>query len=176
MTSTADTKTLFLAKLIEQAALLERLISLIPEEALDWRPEITDAGDSTSNRAFSFAELLGHLLDCLSGFCATLYAAHPDQLAHFGKLRERPVNHRCEIEEAKERLREYVVHIEEGFSVLNEGDLPRLLPTVFAKEGEAVLTLLLGNLEHLINHKHQLFLYLKRFGIHVSTSDLYVFR
>jgi len=47
---------------------------------------------------------------------------------------------------------------------------------VFVAEGETVLTLLLGNLEHLINHKHQLFLYLKLAGVSASTPDLYQFR
>ena len=38
------------------------------------------------------------------------------------------------------------------------------------------MTLLLGNLEHLINHKHQLFTYLKQMGVEVTTRDLYRFR
>lgn len=122
------------------------------------------------------AELLGHLLDCLSGFCATLHAAHPNETAHFVKLRELPVNHRCEVEEARARLRDYESHIKEGFAVLSDADLTRSLPTVFVETGEPVMTLLLGNLEHLINHKHQLFSYLKLMGIPVSTRDLYRFR
>jgi hypothetical protein len=32
-------------------------------------------------------------------------------------------------------------------------DLGRKLPTVFVTEGEPIVNLLLGNLEHLINHK-----------------------
>jgi hypothetical protein len=43
-------------------------------------------------------------------------------------------------------------------------------------EGEPLLTLLLGNLEHLINHKHQLFWYLKLLGVSVRTPDLYRLR
>jgi len=50
------------------------------------------------------------------------------------------------------------------------------LSTVFVKEGETLLTLLLGNLEHLINHKHQLFTYLKLLGVAVTSQDLYHFR
>ena len=52
----------------------------------------------------------------------------------------------------------------------------RKLPTVFVAEGETLLTLLLGNLEHVINHKHQLFMYLKLMTVSVSTEDLYRFR
>ena len=50
------------------------------------------------------------------------------------------------------------------------------VPTVFVLAGESILTLLLGNLEHLINHKHQLFTYLKLMGIGVDSGDLYQFR
>jgi len=39
-----------------------------------------------------------------------------------------------------------------------------------------VLTLFLGNLEHLINHKHQLFACLKQMGVPVATADLYQLR
>ena len=43
-------------------------------------------------------------------------------------------------------------------------------------EGEALLTLLLGNLEHFINHQYQLFAYLKMLGVPLGTRDLYVWR
>ena len=49
-------------------------------------------------------------------------------------------------------------------------------PTVFAPSNEAALILPLDNLEHLTNHKHQLFLYLKQFGVPVGTPDLYHWR
>jgi hypothetical protein len=58
-------------------------------------------------------------------------------------------------------MRDYMIHIEEGFALLTDADLARQIPTVFVPEGEALLTLLLGNLEHFINHKYQLFAYLK---------------
>jgi hypothetical protein len=109
--------------------------------------------------------LIGHLLDCISGFCAVLAAAEPGRLAYFGKLREIPAS--IEI---------YRAHIEEGFAVLTDADLARRVPTVFVAQGESILTLLLGNLEHLINHKRQLFTYLKEMGVPVATPDLYRFR
>jgi hypothetical protein len=59
---------------------------------------------------------------------------------------------------------------------LQDSDLGKRVPTVFVPDGEPLLTLLLGNLEHLINHKHQLFTYVKQMGIEVSTRDLYRFR
>ena len=73
-------------------------------------------------------------------------------------------------------VRRYRSRIEEGFGLLRDADLSRRLRTVFVSDGEAILTLILGNLEHLINHKHQLFTYLKMMGVEVGSGDLYRFR
>lgn len=143
-------------KIGEQIERTRHLIGLVPVERLDWRPR---PGDWTTN------ELIGHLLDCTSGFCAVLAAAEPERLGHFGKLREGPP-----------AMELYRAHIEEGFALLTDADLARRVPTVFVAQGESILTLLLGNLEHLINHKHQLFTYLKQMGVPVATADLYRFR
>ena len=145
-----------LDKFGEQIERTRHLITLVPAERLDWRPQ---AGDWTT------ADLLGHLLECISGFCAVLAAAEPERLAHFAKLREIPAT-----------IEVFHSHIEEGFALLTDADLARWVPTVFVPEGESILTLLLGNLEHLINHKHQLFTYLKQMGVPVATPDLYRFR
>jgi hypothetical protein len=156
------------AKIGEQVERTAHLIGLIPSGRLRWTPPI--------HGAWTFGELLGHLLDCMAGICAVLYAAHPEEMAHFVELRELPVNFACAPEEACERIGVYRARIEEGFAVLRDGDLGRRLATVFVADGEAVLTLLLGNLEHLINHKHQLFTYLKLLPVSVGTSDLYCLR
>ena len=145
-----------LDKIGEQIERTRHLIGLVPAARLDWRPQ---PGDWTT------ADLLGHLLDCISGFCAVLAAAEPERLAHFAKLREIPAT-----------IEFFYSHIEEGFDLLTDADLARRVPTIFVAEGESILTLLLGNLEHLINHKHQLFTYLKQMGVPVATPDLYRFR
>ena len=160
---------LFLAKLNDQVDRLEHLLDLIPADKLAWRP-------SVPTPAFALNEVLGHLLECLAGVCATLYAVYPKQLAHFTSLRSLRVNHPCTIEEARQRMREYMRHIGEGFLLLSDQDMARHIPTVFVPGGEAVLTVLLGNLEHLINHKHQCFFYLKLIGVPVTTRDLYRWR
>lgn len=154
------------AKIGEQVERTVHLIGLVPDA--QWRPPIPGA--------WTLGELTGHLLDCLAGVCAVLYAAHPEELAHFAELQTLPVNFACTTEEARERIGAYRAHIADGFAVLRDGDLARKLPTVFVPEGESVLTLLLGNLEHLINHKHQLFMYLKLAGANAGTPDLYQLR
>jgi len=156
------------AKISEQQERTEHLLALIPADHLDWAPPIAGA--------WPFGQLLGHWLDCLAGVCAVLHAAHPDLLAHFAELRKLPVNGNCTRAEALAGMSIYRRHIAEGFAALTDDDLARKLPTVFVAEGESVLTLLLGNLEHLVNHKHQLFTGLKLAGVPAGTADLYAIR
>jgi hypothetical protein len=155
------------AKVDEQIERTIHLIDLLPPDRVNtvivsgsWPP----------------AMLLGHLLDCLAGFCAVLAAAAPKPLAHFAPLRALQVNHACTAAEALERIGTYRAHIDEGFRALRDTDLSRLLRTVFVPQGETLLTLLLGNLEHLVNHKHQLFVLLQALGCPVGTGDLYRLR
>ena len=167
MNETNDLAFSLLAKIGEQVDRAEHLLSLVPPTSIDRRP---------IQGVMSVGELLGHLLECVSGFCAVLHAMYPDRLAHFAELREMQVNHSCGIEEARDRMTDYMSRIEEGFALVKDADLARRLPTVFVPQGETALTLFLGNLEHLISHKYQLFIYLKILAIEVGTADLYTIR
>lgn len=164
---TNDVAASLLAKLDEQADRAMHLISRVPEGGVESRPLPS---------AMSVGELLGHLLECMAGFCAVLHALFPERLAHFEELRGLRVNHSCGADEALARMRDYSRHINEGFALIADADLSRRIPTVFSPGGETAMTLLLGNLEHLINHKHQLFIYLKLLGANVGTPDLYRLR
>lgn len=155
-------------KVREQIAKTEHLIGQLPPNCLEWNPTLP-------SQSFDMGHLLGHLLECLAGFCAVFYAAFPRQLGELLELKSLPVNHACPAEEAVRRLRVYAHAIEAGFDLCSGEDLARKLPTVFV-EAESVATLLLGNLEHLINHKYQLFMYLKLLGVPVTTGDIYCWR
>jgi hypothetical protein len=154
-----------LAKIDEQIERAAHLAGLLPEHRLE--PPLDAPGSWTAG------DLLGHLLDCMAGFCAALYAAEPQRLAHFQQLRELPVNLSTSPREFGARLETYRARIAEGFAPLDDACLARNIPTVFVPAGVTLLTLLLGNLEHLINHKRQLFEFLKRMGVKVGTADLY---
>jgi len=156
-------------KLREQIERTGHLIGMVPAENLDWKPP-------TPTASHDLGHLLGHLLDSLAGFCAVFRAAFPRELAHLAELQSREVNHACPPQEALDRVREYATHIDRGFALCTDDDLGRLIPSVFVPEGESLMTLLVGNLEHLINHKYQLFLYLKLLGLPVSSRDLYHWR
>jgi hypothetical protein len=150
----------------------EHLVSVIPEARLDWRPEMSGQSAPTSDAGL----LLGHLLDCMAGFCAAFYAAFPDELENLAELKSATVNHFCGPEEWRKRVRVYRQAIEHSFLVCNDQDLARPVKTIFNPEGESLATLLLSNLEHLLNHKYQLFFYLKLMSVPVGTEDLYDLR
>ena len=157
-----------LAKIHEQIERTVHLINVVPADRLNWTPPIPGA--------WPVEVLLGHLLECFAGFCAVLSAVEPERLAHFAELRTLPVNHACSPADALSRIALYRTHIDEGFALLVDSNLSKSVSTVFVNDGESLLTLLLGNLEHLVNHKHQLFTYLKEMGLDVDTRDLYQFR
>ncbi|HKC13463.1 MAG TPA: DinB family protein [Vicinamibacteria bacterium] len=160
---------LLLDKVREQVERTQHLLGLIPRDKRSWRPD-------WPGPLLTLGDLLGHILECLAGFCAALYQANPERLAHFLDLKALPVNHSCDVEEARGRIGSYLRHVEEAFDVLSDEHLSRVVPTLFVPEGEALFTILLGNLEHLINHKYQLFVYLKMLGVPVATPDLYRLR
>jgi hypothetical protein len=151
-----------LAKIHEQIERTDHLIETLSPSQLNWTPDIPSA--------WSTEQILSHILDCLGGICAVLLAVYPEQLACFQKLRE------GRVDDPRDGLVLFQKHIDQGFALLKDRDLSKSIPTVFVEAGEPVMTLLLGNLEHLINHKHQLFMYLKLMGASVATRDLYHFR
>jgi hypothetical protein len=159
-------------KVVETIERTEHLVSLVPADRVAWRPEFPAPLPPGND----LRHLLGHLLDCLSGFCAALQAAFPSELADFAELRSIAVNQSRVPEEAGRQIKVYRAHVERGLQCCTDGDLPRRIRTVFVPEGETLLTLLLGNLEHLINHKYQLFFYLKLAGVPVNSRDIYKWR
>jgi hypothetical protein len=157
-----------LAKILEQIEHVDNLIMVLPPEAMEWKPAI--------DRPWTTRQLLGHITSCMAGFCAVLYAAQPERLTHFQELRKLPSVVELDREPIRDRVRLFCEQIVEGFETLEDSLLSKLIPTVFVPEGECVMTLLLGNLEHLINHKHQLFTYLRLMNVPVESRDLYRFR
>jgi hypothetical protein len=163
----------FWAKIDEQVELLAGIISRLPQGHLEWAPPMPETAAPAPK---CLGQVLGHLLQCLAGVLAVLHAAHPERLAGLMELRRLPVNHLCTESEALERIDQYRQHIREGFEIFEDGDFSRRLPTVFVQEGESLLTLLLGNFEHIVNHKHEIFVYAKRLGVPLVSRDLYRFR
>jgi hypothetical protein len=161
------------AKILEAIERTIHLVRFVPVERLDWRPV---AGLISSESPVDLGHLLGHLLDCVAGFCAVFQAAYPSELREFDAFRNLEVNHSCRPEDAAARLENYSKYVLRGFEFCVDEDLPRKIHTAFVSGGEPLITLLLGNLEHLTNHKYQLFFYLKLLGLPVGSADIYHFR
>ena len=159
-------------KVMEAIERVEHLISRVPADRIGWRAPMP----ANVTQANDLGHTLGHLLDCMAGFCAVFRKAFPEEFGDFDKLREMPLNGSWSPEEASKGLRMIAGYIARGFKRCSDADLARMVPTVFVAEGESLLTLLLGNLEHLNNHKYQLFLYLKLAGVAVGSRDVYRFR
>jgi hypothetical protein len=159
-------------KVSETIERTEHLVSLVPTNLLDWRPklpaEIPEVAD--------LGHVLSHLSDCLSGFCAAFYRAFPVELGEFLELRAIAIGESCSPVEARARIRLYEARIRRGFRCCTDEDLSRRIPTFFAPEGQTLLTVLLGNIEHLINHKYQLFFHLKLAGLKLGSRDIYKWR
>ena len=149
-----------------------QLVSLVDPSQLSRQPSVPEG----CNPVVNLGQLLGHLLDCVAGFCAALHTAFPKALSSFLELRRRTVNHFCEPKEALARIRIYRREIARGFRICSDKDLTRKLRTVLQPEGEELAAILLSNLEHLLNHKYQLFFYLRLLGTRVGTRDLYHWR
>jgi hypothetical protein len=160
-------------KVNEQIDLLGEIIQRIPPGVTNWKPALPA---TSFPNARSLGEVTGHLLECLAGFLAVLYAGRPEELAGLIELKQRRVNHACGSDEALQRIEEYRMHMHAGFAALSDADLSKKISTVFVPTGESILTLLLGNFEHCVNHKHELFYYVKLLGIPLTSRDLYRFR
>jgi hypothetical protein len=154
-----------LLKIEEQIERSAHLADLLPDET---RQLPLSAFDD-----WTACDLLGHLIACTAGFCAALYAADKERLAHFQRLRELPKIPSMDSRQFRARAEIFGAHIREAFALLDDAALGQIIPTVFVPSGQTLMTLLLGNLEHLINHKRQLFEFLKRQKIAVGTGDLY---
>jgi hypothetical protein len=159
-------------KVFETIDRTQHLVRMAPADRLNWIP----ASNEAQVAPVDLGHLLGHIMECLAGFCAVFHAAFPEKLGDISGLRSLQVNHSCSPEEANSRIDPYAKYIAQAFNCCKDVDLARKVPTVFVREGETLALLLLGNLEHLINHKYQLFFYLKLLGISVGTPDLYHLR
>jgi len=147
-------------KVSETIERTDHLVELVPVGRLTWRPELPHGQPTASD----LGHLLGHLLDCLAGFCAALYAAYPSELCDFASLQSLPVNHTCLPEEARKQMKIYADHLHRGFQQSTDADLARRIPTVFVPEGETLLSLLLGNLARTLDQSQVPAIFLSETG------------
>src|SRR5260370_24824803 len=122
--------------LLEQIERTEHLIRVVPSDKIGWDPRLPQGSTDVGY-------LVGHLLDCMAGFCAVFHAAFPQQLGDFSALQSLPVNHFCRPDAALCRIREYAAHFGQCFDLCTANDLPQVVPSYFVPQVAALGTLLL---------------------------------
>src|SRR5215472_4604 len=88
-----------------------QLISLLRPGQLSHQPPVPPG----CIPVISLGHLLGHLLDCMAGFCAAFYVAVTKRLTAVQNLRKGQVNHFCKPAEKLARIRIYRKEIARGF-------------------------------------------------------------
>lgn len=152
------------ARIDEDLALLEELLALVPRGAEDWHP------DWPGDVPFTTSELTAHLAESCGGLCACFARLHPEMTWTRAETAGLSVGRSWRV------IAAYRVQVREGLALTREEDWMRVIPTYFVPEGEPFLAVVLTNLKHVNHHVHQLFLYLKVWGVPVGTRHLYRFR
>jgi len=129
-----STLTALRDKVFEAVERTEHLIALTPEEKVRWTPVV----ETSSAWPMSLGDLLGHLVDCVAGFCAVFSAAFPEEFGNPSELCPLKANQVCEPQEAREGIARMRAPIARGFALCRDEDLARKIGTVFVAEGEMI--------------------------------------
>jgi len=140
------------------------LIGMVPSDKVEWRPGAT---------FMSFGQLICHLGGGLAEeFRCMLTNQWPsmEQMQEGMKLENIPS---CSVEQALQKLEKDKTTLREVLDSLSEEDFThRIVSTPWGMQGK-VERMGIAFLEHVTNHKMQLFTYLKLLGLPVHTGTLY---
>jgi len=148
---------------------LDRLVHLAEIVPEGWQARVPPLPTETFPDHRTVGELLVHLTEALDGLCGTLYNVDPTRFESLLELRQDGAR------EHSSRFRLYRVALAQAFESLEDEDLAVTVRSPFRADGETVLARVLVNLEHVVNHKHELFIALKLLGLNLGTADLYRF-
>lgn len=141
-----------------------KLITLVPADKLAWSPGAT---------FMNLGQLVYHLSAGLGGGMEMLQTGtwpSMEEMEKEGKLENLPS---CGVAEALDRLEKDKVVLRKAIDQLSEEDFTNKLVTVPWGMTAKMERMGISFLEHFINHKMQLFTYLKLLGLPVNSSTLY---
>jgi hypothetical protein len=143
----------------------EAMIRLVPRDKLNWRPR---------ENFFSFGQVVCHLSEGLGRELECLLSGKwpytPEQMGEMMKLENCPS---CSPEEALEKLNKDKKALRDVLAGLTEQEFSsKVVTTPWGWQGKCEL-ISYRFLEHFLNHKMQLFTYLKLIGLPVNTMTLY---
>lgn len=142
------------------------LIRVVPADKLDWRPK---------PNFMSFGQLVCHMAGGTGGDLRCLFKGEwpttsPEQMAEMMKLENLPS---CGVEEALSKLENDKSVLREFLDGISEKDFTdKVVSTPWGMQGK-MERMSIAFLEHFVNHKMQLFIYLKLLGLPVDTGTLY---
>jgi hypothetical protein len=157
------TRVLF-DRIDEDFALIEEMLALVPNSSEDWRP------DWPGDLSFTMSELVAHLAESCGGVCACFARLHPEMNWTRAETAGLSVGRNGRV------IAAYRAQVREALALTRDDDWMRVIPTYFVPEGEPFLAVVLTNLKHVNHHVHQLFTYLKVWGVPVGTRHLYRFK
>jgi hypothetical protein len=141
-----------------------KLISLVPAGKLDWRPYPGDF--------MTLGQLLHHLSGCPGGILMALRNAFPPPEA-FGRFLQEDLKRTKSAEDAESWLFRGWGETKTALTALRPVEFEGLMVTVPWGPPIPMWRACLGMAEHWLNHKYQLFFYLKLMGQPVNTMTLY---
>lgn len=143
------------------------LIGMVPADKLEWRPR---------PNFMSFGQLICHMAGGTGGDLRCLFTgewppASPEQMAEMMKLENLPS---CGVEEALGKLENDKTVLRQFLDGISEKDFTdKVVSTPWGMQGK-MERMSIAFLDHFVNHKMQLFLYLKLLGLPVDTGTLYL--
>jgi hypothetical protein len=158
------TKNEFYEVVMENYRPAEKLIGMVPADKLGWRPGPT---------FMSVGQVICHLSDGFGGgFEMLLSGKWPsmDEMAEGMKLENLPS---CTSQEALDRLEKDKKILRQVLDGVSEEDFTNKVVSVPWGMAGKVERIAISFLNHLSNHKMQLFTYLKLLGLPVNTETLY---
>jgi len=151
----------------------ETLMKMAPPDRLDWKP--------AEGNFLTLEQVLDHLTTGLEGVRCFITGDWGVELTPEGELPPEmevlPPAEKfpsCDPETALKKLDESYKIAKEALGRLSEEDFrSKIVKAPWGEEGP-MWAMLLSLLEHQINHKYQLFFYLKMLGLPVNTITLYM--
>jgi uncharacterized damage-inducible protein DinB len=142
------------------------LIGMAPADKLEWRP---------GPNFMSVGQVICHLVDGMGGDLRCLFTGEwpttsMEQMAEMMKLENRPS---CGVAEALNKLENDKAVLREFLDGISEEDFAhKPVSTPWGMQGK-MEPMSIAFLGHFLNHKMQLFIYLKLLGLPVDTGTLY---
>lgn len=146
------------------------LLKMVPKDKLDWKP--------IGYNCMTLGQMICHLADGpgpgMKGFITGDWGLPPSEAGEEMGLPPAEKMPSCSVEEALEKLEESHQQAKELLTTLSEEHFRnKIVSAPWGMKGP-MWRMLLDMVEHQVNHKCQLFMYLKLLGLPVHTGTLYL--